>query len=137
MKKIFSISDRKRHNKIVEATDIASFETGTVHPFCSTFTLAREMEWASRLFVLEMLEDDEEGIGTKLEINHLSPALEGEELIIEAIITRLDQHEIICKIEVSVEGRAIATGITGQKILKKTKLADMISNIQQDGREEG
>ena len=137
MKNIFKVTDKKQHAKVVESMDLANFETGVVHPFCSTFSIAREMEWASRLFVLEMLEDDEEGIGTKIEINHYSPALEGEELIIEAIITSLDQHEIICKIEVSVGERTIASGVTGQKILKKTKLANMISNIREDGRKEG
>ena len=136
MKNLFNLHDKKQHRKIVGATDLANFEVGMVHPFCSTFVLAREMEWASRLFVLEMLDEDEEGIGTKLEINHLSPALEGEELIIEAKITSLEQHEIICGIEVTVGERVIATGITGQKILKKTKLADLIINIQKDGRKE-
>ena len=133
MKNIFNINDKKQYTKIVKATDLASFELGMVHPFCSTFALAREIEWSSRLFVLEMLDEDEEGIGTKLEINHISPALEGEELMIEAIITSLKHHEIICRIEVSVQDRKIASGITGQKILKKTKLADLINNIQQDG----
>ena len=89
MKNIFSITDKKRHTKVVASADLASFESGIVHPFCSTFAIAREMEWASRLFVLEMLEDGEEGIGTKIEINHLSPALEGEELTFEAKITKV------------------------------------------------
>jgi fluoroacetyl-CoA thioesterase len=90
MKNKFNIGDRKLHLKMVEAIDFASFDSGLVHPVCSTYVLAREMEWASRLFVLDMLEDDEEGIGTKLEINHLSPALEGEELRVEATISSVN-----------------------------------------------
>ena len=136
MKKLFNINDKKQHFKLVGPPDLASFEVGMVHPFCSTFVLAREMEWSSRLFVLEMLDEDEEGIGTRLEINHLSPALEGEELIIEAMVSSLEQHEIICEIKVTVGKRVIAKGVTGQKILKKTKLADLIFDIQQDGRKE-
>ena len=136
MKNLYKINDKKRHFKLIGPSDLASFEVGMVHPFCSTFVLAREMEWSSRLFVLEILDEDEEGIGTRLEIDHLSPALEGEELIIEAIITSLDQHEIICKIEVTVGKRVIAKGLTGQKILKKTKLANLIIDIQKDGRKE-
>ena len=137
MKNLYKINDKKRHFKLIGPSDLASFEVGMVHPFCSTFVLAREMEWSSRLFVLEMLDEDEEGIGTRLEINHLSPALEGEELIIEAIITSLEQHEIICDIEVTVGKRVIAKGLTGQKILKKTKLANLIIDIQKDDRKEG
>ena len=136
MKSVYKINDKKWHVKLVVADDLASFDAGMVHPFCATFVLAREMEWSSRLFVLDMLDDDEEGIGTKLEINHLSPAIEGEELMIEAVIVELDKNEIICSITVSVGKRIIARGITGQKILKKTKLASLIIDIQKDGREE-
>ena len=136
MKSVYKINDKKWHVKLVGADDLASFDAGMVHPFCATFVLAREMEWSSRLFVLDMLDDDEEGIGTKLEINHLSPAIEGEELMIEAVIVELDKNEIICSISVSVGKRIIARGITGQKILKKTKLASLIIDIQKDGREE-
>ena len=136
MKSVYKINDKKWHVKLVVADDLAIFDAGMVHPFCATFVLAREMEWSSRLFVLDMLDDDEEGIGTKLEINHLSPAIEGEELMIEAVIVELDKNEIICSISVSVGKRIIARGITGQKILKKTKLASLIIDIQKDGREE-
>ena len=45
-----------------------------VHPFYSTFALGRDVEWACRQFVLEMKEEDEEGIGTFLNITHKSPA---------------------------------------------------------------
>ena len=39
---------------------------GLVHTVLSTFALGRELEWAARLFVLEMKSVDEEGIGTEL-----------------------------------------------------------------------
>ena len=130
MKDIFKPGDKKHHSKRINEYDLASFEDRNVHPVCSTFALAREMEWASRLFVLEMLEDDEEGIGTKLEINHKSPAILDEELIIKAVVNSIEQHQIICDISVSVGDRLIALGVTGQKILKKSKIDSLISNIQ-------
>ena len=130
MKAIFIPGDKKYHSKRIIESDLASFGDDNVHPVCSTFTLAREMEWASRLFVLEMLDDDEEGIGTKLEINHMSPSIVNEELNIEAVVNSIDQHEIICDISVSVGDRLIATGITGQKILKRSKIDRLISNIK-------
>jgi len=136
MKGLFKVGDKKTHKKVVETVDLATFGDGILHPVCSTFVLAREIEWASRLFVLEMIEDDEEGIGTKLEINHLSPALVAEELVLEARIKSIAAHEIICNIDVTVDGRFIAKGVTGQKILKKTKIEDLISNIKNYGRKE-
>lgn len=133
MKAIFRSGDKKYHTKVVTENDLASFGSGNVHPVCSTFVIAREMEWASRLFVLEMLDNDEEGIGTRLEINHKSPALVNEELNIEAAVHSLDQHEIICDISVKVDNRLIATGVTGQKVLKKSKIESLINNIQNNG----
>ena len=60
----------------------------------------------------------------------------GEKLIIEASIKSLDDHKIICNIDVSVGERKIATGLTGQKILKRAKIKDLITSIQKDGGKE-
>ena len=51
------------------------FSGKVVHPVCATFALARDIEWTTRQFVLQMRDDDEEGIGTMLTIDHRSPAL--------------------------------------------------------------
>jgi fluoroacetyl-CoA thioesterase len=136
MKNIFKIGDQKRHSMKVEEKDLAGFEGSTVHNVCSTFALAREMEWSSRSFVLDMIDEDEEGIGTKLEINHLSPALIDETLSVVATLKSIDHHEIICNIEVKVEERLVAHGLTGQKILKRSKIRNLINDIQRDGGKE-
>ncbi len=135
MKNIFKPGDIKHHRKIVEAADLAIFATGMVHPVCATFALAREMEWASRLFVLEMLDNDEEGIGTQLQIDHISPALAGEELCLEAKVESLTGHELICTITVQVADRLIARGLTDQKSLPKEKSAGLLSEIKNGGEE--
>ena len=133
MKDVFKSGDKKYHIKVVTEKDLASFGSGNVHPVCSTFAIAREMEWSSRLFVLEMLDEDEEGIGTKLELSHESPALVNERLDIKAVVHSLDQHEIICDISVKVGNRLIAKGITAQKVLKKSKIESLINNIHNNG----
>lgn len=131
MKNIFKEGDVKLHKIRVEEKDVAAFGGEQVHPVCSTFALAREMEWSSRLFVLEMKEEDEEGIGTSLSIDHRSPALLGEELQIEARISSLQKNEILCTITVQVHGRLIAVGTTGQKVLKKEKLDKIFENLRE------
>jgi fluoroacetyl-CoA thioesterase len=110
--------------------DLAEFETGLVHPFYATFALGRDAEWASRQFVLEMLEDDEEGIGTFLTIEHQSPALLGETVVITAEITLLEKNSIHCKYAAHAGNRVVATGTTGQKILKREKVEKIIAGIQ-------
>lgn len=113
---------QQEHRYTVQPQDVAAFHGEVVHPVCSTFVLAREIEWTTRLFVLEMKEDDEEGIGTQVSIDHKSPAFVGEEIIFTAQIESLRDHELICSYKAMAGNRLIATGQTGQKILKKETL---------------
>lgn len=128
MQNPFSTGSAKVYVKTVTEADFARFETGLVHPVCSTFSLAQAMEWASRLFVLEMKEADEEGIGSMLHIEHLGPAFEGEELRIVAVFQKLTGNSLLCDITVMVGERLVAKGQTGQKILKTEKLQRLLTN---------
>lgn len=125
MKPIFKRGDKKQTRYLVKETDVASFLGEVIHPVCATFTLAREIEWATRQFVLDMRDDDEEGIGTSLSIDHLGPAFVGEEVVITASVEEINGHELICRYEVKVNERIIATGKTGQKILKRDKIVKL------------
>jgi fluoroacetyl-CoA thioesterase len=126
MKNLFTEGDTRVYRHRVEAADLAAFPDGLVHAVCSTFALARDMEWASRLFVLEMCDADEEGIGTHLSIDHKSPAFPGEEIIFTARIESQHNHALLCTLEASVGDRLIATGRTGQKILKRTRIEQLL-----------
>lgn len=110
-------------------SDCAIFNGELLHPVCATFALARDFEWSSRLFFLELREDDEEGVGTMLSIDHKSPAHVGEEVLFTATVERIEKNELICVIEARVGERVIATGKTGQKMLKKKRLAELFGNI--------
>jgi fluoroacetyl-CoA thioesterase len=133
MKLIFSIGDRKSYSTIVQSSDQATFHGQLVHPVCSTFALAREMEWSSRLFFIDMMEEDEEGVGTFLDIQHRSPAFVGEALIITATIGSIVGNELMCNIEVKSGERIIALGKTGQRMLKKDKLIVIFTPPNEQG----
>ena len=130
MKNIFDIGDKKVYKKIIKQSDIAQFESGEVHSVCSTFALAQAIEWSSRLFVLEMKDADEEGIGTTLSLNHKSPALLDSEIVITAAIEEINKNELICSYQVKVGDRIVAEGKTGQKILKKEKINLLFSSLK-------
>jgi predicted thioesterase len=130
MKTLFENGDIKTYSKIVEAFDTATFDSGQVHPVYATFALGRDAEWVCRLFVIEMKEHDEEGIGTFLHVNHHSPALIGNTVNFNATFERLDGNHVICSFEAKVGERLIASGQTGQKILKKEKLERLFSGLQ-------
>jgi fluoroacetyl-CoA thioesterase len=128
MKMIFKPGDVKSYKKVVTDLDLAAFHGEALHPVYSTFSLARDFEWSSRLFFLEMKEEDEEGVGTFLSIEHKSPARVGEEVTITASIETIRDNELICIIEARSGGRLIASGKTGQKMLKKEKLKKLFGN---------
>jgi predicted thioesterase len=122
MNRLFSKGDRKTHSFTVTKEDLAAFHGKVVHQVCSTFALAREIEWSSRLFVLEMKELDEEGIGTMLAIYHQSPAMVGQTMNFTATVVSILNNELICDIIAEVDGRIVASGRTGQKVFKKEKI---------------
>lgn len=127
MKNIFIPGDQKKYKKTLGPTDVAAFHGVTLHEVCSTFSLARDFEWSSRLFFIDMKEEDEEGVGTFLSIDHKSPAFVGEEIIFTAQVVKIEKNELICSIEAKTAGRLIATGATGQKMLKKDRLKQIFT----------
>ena len=129
MKAIFNPGDQKIYRKLVVPEDQAAFHGELLHAVCSTFALARDFEWSSRLFFLEMREEDEEGVGTFLSIDHKMPAFVGDELIFTATVESIQANELICNIEVTCDRRLIATGRTGQKMLKKEKLKEIFTRL--------
>ena len=130
MKLVCAVGDVRTITKVVTDADLATFETGNVHPFYATFALGRDVEWACRQFVLEMKEADEEGIGTFLNITHKSSALLGDTVEIKATLTELHGNTVNCSFEVLVSDRLVAEGTQGQKILKKEKVDRLIAQIR-------
>lgn len=134
MKNPFHPGDTKTYTHTVQAADSAAFPSGEVHPVYATFALGRDAEWACRLFVLEMKEAGEEGIGTHLKVQHHSPALIGEEVTFTATVQEIRGNSILCTYEARVGDRLVASGDTGQKILKREKLDGLFAGLR-SGRE--
>lgn len=130
MKSIFKVGDQLHLEHLVVEADLASFKEENVHPFFSTFALGREAEWACRQFVLQMKEDDEEGIGTFLNIRHVSPAFLNDTVTFIATVKFIEGHRIDCDFQAKVGERLIAEGEQGQKILKKEKVERLIQSVK-------
>ncbi|CAN5240485.1 hypothetical protein BH09BAC3_BH09BAC3_24180 [soil metagenome] len=122
MKDIFKNGDVKVFKKMITEADQAIFNNELLHPVCSTFALARDFEWSSRLFFIELKDANEEGVGTFLHIDHKSPAFVGEEIEFRAIVESINGPNMTCYIEARVGERLIAVGKTGQKMLTRDKL---------------
>jgi fluoroacetyl-CoA thioesterase len=129
MKARLKIGDKRSFVHKVCKQDIATFESGNVHQVCSTFALAKYIEWTSRIFVIDIKNEDEEGIGTMIHIDHISPAFIDQEVNFEATVGSIESNELICKVIVSTTDRLIASAKTGQKLLKKNKIKEIFSSL--------
>lgn len=127
MRAIFKTGDKKIYKKVVTAGDLAAFHGEVLHAVYSTFSLARDFEWSSRLFFIEMKEEHEEGVGTFLSIDHRSPAFEGEEITLTATVIKIQGNELTCAIEAKAGDRVVAVGTTGQKMLRKERVKEIFT----------
>ncbi len=127
----FVPGDKKLYRRVVTSADVAAFDTGQVHPFYSTFALARDVEWACRLFVLEMKEAGEEGIGSFLSVHHVAPAMVGEEVVITAELESVRGNRVLCRYQVRAGARLIAYGRQEQRIIPVEKAAALMQKRPQ------
>ncbi len=131
MKTPFQPGDTLEYTRIVLPADIAAFDSGTVHEVYSTFSLARDAEWSGRLFVLEMKEAHEEGIGTRISVEHRGPAFVGEEIrFVAEYVGISEQREIVTRYKAWCGERLIAEGEQGQKILPKDKIEARFAQLR-------
>lgn len=128
MKQIFKAGDVKVFRTTVKEEDTARFHGTVVHRVYSTFALARDIEWTTRQFVIGMKEADEEGVGSYLEIKHQGPAFVGEEIVITGVYENFAHGELTCSFIAHAGTRTIATGKTGQRILKLEKIKSIFKH---------
>lgn len=82
------------------------------------------------MFVLEMKEEGEEGIGTAISVVHHAPALLGQEVIFIATLVAVERNEVITTFEAKVGQRLIASGEQRQKIVRKEKLDKLFESLR-------
>lgn len=132
MKNPFKPGDIKIYETKVTEDKLARFDAGEVHPVYSTFALAKDAEWACRLFVLEMKEDGEEGIGASVSVEHLSPALNGSTVVFTARLEAVEKNSVVCSYQARVGERLIAQGTQTQKIINKQKFDDYLERLNRE-----
>ncbi|PFG03755.1 hotdog domain-containing protein [Bacillus sp. es.034] len=106
----------------------AQFEGNVVHPVYSTLSMVYHMEWASRKGILPYLEDHEEGMGAKVNVEHMAPAKTGSLLEIRANVIEYERNVIVTEVTVRERenGRLIGKGEVKQVVLPKEKINERI-----------
>src|SRR5690606_38914008 len=89
-----------RHTVLVTPAMTVDFEVadddklGELHPVYATYWLAKHMELVSRKIILPYLEDDEEGIGYRVEVDHLASALPGMRVDVTGVLDRQTNNRV-------------------------------------------
>lgn len=96
---------------------------GRVHPVYATYTMAQHFEEAGRTLLLDHLEPGEEGIGSKVAVEHLAPAWVGDRLTVEARCTGVEGNRLTVSCTATADdGRVLGTGSTEQVVLPREVL---------------
>jgi predicted thioesterase len=108
-----------------------AFDGVVVHHVYSTWSLAHHMELAARSVLAPHLDDEEEGIGSHLSIDHLAPTPVGHEVRVVAEAVELVPTTLVCDItayHVRSDGdRLIGRGRQVQRVLPKALLKTMVA----------
>lgn len=117
---------------VVTAAMTVDFEElGRVHPVYATYWLAKHMELAGRKVLLPFLEPAEEGIGFSVHVEHLSPALPGMEVRVEAEHQKTEGNRVFCTCLAHNElGDLIGRGQTVQVVLPRQKLDHLLARLE-------
>src|SRR5436190_1223944 len=98
------------------------FDGIAVHDVCSTWTLVHYMELAGRKVLLEYLEPHEEGVGSRIECDHVGPARIGRTVRVVATVASASDRELVCDMAAYVGDRLIASGQTVQRVFPRAAL---------------
>lgn len=103
-----------------------AFDDVVVHEVYSTWSMAHHMELAARKVLVDHLDPHEEGIGRRLEIEHLAPTPVGHTIRAVAKATEVTANSVICQVEVFDGDRLVGRGIQEQRVLPKQTLQRLI-----------
>lgn len=99
------------------------FDGVRVHPVCATWTVVHYLELAGRRVLVPHLEQNEEGVGVHISIDHRSPAVVGSVVTAEAVVQAVSSRRLECRVAALVGQRVIADGLFVQAVTGKEKLA--------------
>lgn len=125
------------HSVLVTPAMTVDFEVqddarlGALHPVYATYWLAKHMELVSRKIILPYLEDHEEGIGHRVEVDHLASALPGMRVAVTGVFERQagNRVHVACS-AVSELGDLIGRGATVQVILDRARLEHSFDTLR-------
>ena len=88
------------------------------------------MELAARKVLAPYLEEDEEGLGTHLSVEHLSLTLVGKTVRVVAEASAVGSDRVVCDVRAYEGDRLIARGSQTQRVLLKESIRNLMEKYQ-------
>ena len=111
-----------------------AFDGVVVHRVYSTWSMAEHMELAARMVLAPHLDDDEEGIGSHLSIEHVAPSPVGHTVRIVAEAVELEPTTLVCSVtayhDCSGQGTVVGRGRQTQRVLPRQTLQGIIARAE-------
>ncbi|MFQ5493913.1 MAG: thioesterase family protein [Phycisphaerae bacterium] len=106
-----------------------AFDGVIVHRVYSTWSVAHHFELAARKVLVGFLEEDEEGIGSHVSVDHLAPCGIGSAVRVRATLTEVRHGRVVCEVAAYEGQRLLARGRQIQVVMKKTELQRRLEQV--------
>lgn len=126
MKPGLFVGYEERMDIVVTEDMVASFGGEMIHPVLSTVSMIYYMEWVGRKVILPFLDDEEEGIGASIFVEHRSPAPVGKKVTFIATVTRVVPGKVICHVQAKHDQSIVGEGEFVQAIVHKKRIQQKI-----------
>ena len=103
-----------------------AFDGVVVHRCYSTWSVAHHFELAARKVLADYLEEDEEGIGAHVSVDHLAPCPVGRTVRVRATLVEVNGRRVVCEVEAYDGSRLLARGRQVQVVMNKQRLKEYI-----------
>ena len=108
-----------------------AFDGVIVHRVYSTWSMAHHMELAARKVLAPHLDDDEEGIGSSLSIEHVAPTPVGHSVRVVAVAIEVTDTTVVCDLTAYDGDRLVGRGRQVQRVLPRRTLEALIERARQ------
>ena len=96
-------------------------------PVLSTPHVIWMLEESAMRLLKPFLGGDEMTLGTHVDVEHLRPALVGDEVTFRAKVVQASEREILFRVEATLEGETLARGLHRRTVISKSRLAKKLS----------
>ncbi|GAB6934111.1 MAG: thioesterase [Bacillota bacterium] len=126
MKPGLAVGHRETITVTVTEDMCAGFGGKRIHPVLSTVSMVYYLEWAGRKVIEPFLEDEEEGIGAAISVEHRAPAPVGKTVTFTAEAIEVTPKRVVCRVWAMHDKAVVGEGVFTQVILPKARIQERI-----------